>query len=81
MSETHSCDCPFCGRDDTNRVVLDELARIEALPTVQADDGRANTFAVGVRWAARMVREAIDRGTPAEPIGVTVNPPPLRPLP
>lgn len=82
MPETHSCDCPSCLRGgDTDQVVLDELNRIEALPTVQADDGRANTFAVGVRWAARMVREAIERGAPAEPTGVTVSPPPLRLLP
>ncbi|WP_328620696.1 hypothetical protein [Streptomyces sp. NBC_00354] len=81
--ETHSCDCPFClrGGRDTDRVVLDELDRIEALPTVQADDGRANTFPVGVRWTARMIREAIDRGSPAESIGVRVSPPPLRLLP
>ncbi|MFE2243881.1 hypothetical protein ACFXCU_30780 [Streptomyces virginiae] len=81
--ETHTCDCPFClrGGRDSDRVVLDELDRIEALPTVQADNGRANTFAVGVRWTARMIREAIERGAPAEPIGVTVSPPPLRRLP
>lgn len=82
--ETHSCDCPYClrGGRDSDRVVLDELDRIEALPTVQADNGRANTFAVGARWVARMVREAIDRGSPAGPatesIGVPVSPPPLR---
>ncbi|MFE2360149.1 hypothetical protein [Streptomyces virginiae] len=66
---------------EIDRVVLDELDRIEALPTVQADDGRANTFAVGVLWAARMVREAIERGAPAEPTGETASPPPLRLLP
>ncbi|MFJ4863428.1 hypothetical protein [Streptomyces sp. NPDC088748] len=81
MPETHSCDCPLCGRGDAEQVILDELDRIEALPTVQADDGRADTFAVGVRWAARMVREAIDRGTPAESTGVTASPPPLRLVP
>lgn len=81
--ETHSCDCPFClrGGRDTDGVVLAELDRIEALPAVIADNGRADTFAVGVRWTARMVREAIERGAPAEPIGVTVSPPPLRLLP
>lgn len=83
MPQTHTCNCPSCpaGRGDTDRVVLTELDRIEALPTVQADNGRPNTFAVGVRWAARMVREAIERGAPAESTGVTVSPPALRLLP
>jgi hypothetical protein len=61
----HAEDRTAVGADPL-AVVLAELARIEALPTVQHDDGRANTFAVGARWTIRMIREAIDRGTPAD---------------
>lgn len=50
---------------DLLAVVLAELDRIEALDTVQDDDGYANRFSVGARWTIRMVREAIDRGAPA----------------
>lgn len=56
---------------DTNiDVVLAELDRIAELPAVQDDDGRADRFAVGARWTLRMVREAIERGAPAPPVGV-----------
>ncbi|MFE3123894.1 hypothetical protein ACFXHD_10775 [Streptomyces hydrogenans] len=34
-----------------------ELDRIAALPTVTADDGQADTFAAGARWAIRMIHE------------------------
>jgi hypothetical protein len=49
-------------------VVLAELDRIAALPVVAQDSGRADSFDCGVRWALRMVREAVERGAPAPPV-------------
>lgn len=49
--------------------VLAELDRIAQLPTVANDSGRANSFDCGARWTLRMIREAIDRGAPALPVG------------
>ncbi|MGW1121090.1 hypothetical protein ACWD5B_28935 [Streptomyces tanashiensis] len=46
----------------TLNAVRAELDRMAALSTVTYDDGRADTFPVGARWALRMIREnALDQ--------------------
>lgn len=37
-----------------------ELDRIAALPTVDRDETRANTFSTGANWTVRLVRAALD---------------------
>lgn len=39
--------------------VVAELNRLAALPTVNEDSGRADSFGTGARWALRMIREAV----------------------
>ncbi|MFD5370798.1 hypothetical protein [Streptomyces sp. NPDC127103] len=71
MSEKHQSIESILGHPDDGKwhnvpapeaeAVLDqvraELDRIAALPTVTAMTSKANTFAVGARWAIRMIRE------------------------
>ncbi|NYV72961.1 hypothetical protein [Streptomyces sp. UH6] len=53
--------------EDVLERVRAELDRIARLDTVTADNGRADSFAVGARWTLRMIREALDHAeaTPA----------------
>jgi hypothetical protein len=44
-----------------------ELDRIAALPTVNRDGDRANSFSTGARWAIRYVRYALDGTHPQPP--------------
>lgn len=37
-----------------------EISRLAQLPTVTDDDGRADSFATGARWAIRQIHNALD---------------------
>lgn len=50
----------------TLAAVLAELDRLDAVPAVANDSGRANSFDTGARWTLRMIREAIERDQAAD---------------
>jgi hypothetical protein len=58
-----------------------EINRIAGLPTVTRDDGRADTFAVGARWAIRLIGAVLDGEDPDavfEPVSRVPDRPTLR---
>lgn len=45
---------------EVQKEIRAELDRIANLPTVTADDGRADAFATGARWTLRMIRDVLN---------------------